>query len=190
MAKVSSLGPVGTKLGSFIINDQLETKNDYYNVAQYDKFLRNSIEIGLSWLRKHVPTLGTVKYKNLLVSVEEQFIRSKYTESLNQRVIELSYDVLSKINDTSTPTVQRKFSEGHKNSENKSKIKIDNHLGALSLDKITLIDVDTTKFIMVETQPGNFILCLNVKHNDHWDCIPYKYIAEKIPNFSINFQNF
>ena len=181
MAKVSSLGPVGTKLGTFIINDQLEIKNEYYNLAQYDKALKNSIDIGLTWLRKHIPVINLTKYNNLLLSVEEQYLKGKYTESLNQRIIELSYDILSKLNDMTTPPVLRKY------PETKIKVKPENHLGAPDLDKISLSDVNIEKYVMVETYPGNFVLCLYVKHNDHWDILPYKYIAEKIENFSINF---
>ena len=174
------MNPIGTKLGSFIINDQLEVQNAYHTLAQYEKMLKSSINIGLYWLQQNVPILNINKYTNLLTNVEQQFSRTKYTESLNQRIIELSYDVLSKLNSITSQPIFKSH------TENKIKPKQDNHLGTPDLDKILLSDVNTEKYIMVETHPGNFVLCFYVKHNDHWDILPYKYISEKIENFSTN----
>ena len=180
MSRISLIAPIGTKLGSFIVNDQLEVQNAYHTLAQYEKLLKSSIDIGLYWLQRNVPILDISKYKNLLTNVEEQFSKNKYTESLNQRIIELSYDVLSKLNSMTSQPIFKKH------IDNKIKTKPDNHLGTPDLNKILLADVNTEKYIMVETHPGNFVLCFYVKHNDHWDILPYKYIADKIDNFCLN----
>ena len=173
-------GPVGTKLGTFIMNDQLQIKNEHFPLNRYDGLLINSIETGLEWLRKNVHLLGLQKYDTLLVKVEEQFNKG-YTEGLNQRIIELAYDVLSKINDVGASSLSKKTPEV------KPKNKLNNHLGALNLNDISLVDVNVDKYVFVETFPGNYVLCLYVKHNDHFDLLPYDYIAKKIPNFHINF---
>src|SRR5205823_1786295 len=91
-------GPSGTKLGSFIINDQLEIKNEYCTVVQYDIHLKNSIDIGLVWLRKNISHLNDPKYESVLTSIESHFIKKGYTDALNQRILELSHDVLTKMN--------------------------------------------------------------------------------------------
>ena len=178
------VGPIGTKLGSFIVNDQLEITNNYFTLPQYEKYLNSSIDIGLLWLRKNVPLSNSSKYKYLLQGIENSLTDGKYTEALNQKIIELSYDVLSKINEGTRKIPNRNSPK----REIKVKSKLDTHLGPETLDKITTQDVDSDKLVLVETYPGNFVLCLYVRHNDHWDILPYKYIAEKIPNFSINLQ--
>ena len=171
-------GPIGTKLGLFIIDDKLEISNDYYSIAQYDKYLKTSIELGLTWLKKHVPILSSAKYKNLLINIEDQISKYNYTESINQKIIELSYDVLDNINKIATHP-EKKSSVLQKN----------NHLGPENLDKISIEDIDPEMHVLVETHLGNFVLFLYVKHNDHWDILPYKYIIEKIPNFKFEILN-
>ena len=170
-------GPVGTRLGTFITNNQLDIESKHFPLNQYDKLLVNSINLGLEWLRKNINILNIQKYNNLLTVIERLYTEG-CTDSLNQKIIELAYDVLSKVNDLN-------INPARNTPEIKPKTKLNNHLGAPNLNDISVIDILTDTYVMVQTFPGNFVLCLYVKHNDHYDILPYEYIIKKVPKFSI-----
>ncbi len=160
------VGPIGTKLGTFIINEALETENKHVPISSYDKYLIDSITLGIKWLYKTISENAVdEKFHRYYEKFNRAIQDGKYSDELNQDVIETSYDLNSRINRI---IVQR---------QDKKKI---GHLGPEDLNKITEKDVDFTRGLMVQTVAGKFELFLYVHHSDHYDVLPYEYIAERV----------
>jgi len=199
-SKIKTHGPIGTKLGTFIVDDNLTIENKYISLSSYNKLLIDSINMGLKWIETKVKDemvdTKYVKYYNKFLNSIENY---GYTNEVNQNIIEVAHDMLSKFNpvkilsqkpshiiktDNIKPDIDLKSHQPDKNSTVKN-----NHLGPQNLDNITDIDVDFSKGLMVQTMPGRYQLFLYVRHNDHWDILPYEHIAEKIksiPNLLFN----
>lgn len=207
-----NLGPIGSKLGTFIINSNLEIKDEYVALHQYDKYLKDSINTGLEWISNNVGALSGDKYLNLFERIKNNINKDGYTDTINQNIIELSYDILSKLNNPKTEEAPGYFALGGnslkgsgsgrnslknsnsgnflkksnssmKKSNPSTKNKMDAHLGTDNLDKLSITDVDLTRSLMVQVDIGRFVMFLYVRHLDHWDILPYEYIYEKIENF-------
>lgn len=205
-------GPVGTKLGTFIIDDELTIENKYISLSLYNKSLIDSINKGLQWMEKKIYNdIQDVKYIKLYQKFKYLIGTYGYTNELNQSIIEASHDILSKLNivkasifksNTNMNDNSGKIIDGRNNNKvpnTNDKIKDvyepkhstvkKNHLGPNDLNNITDADVDFSKGLMVQTLPGKYQLFLYVRHNDHWDILPYECICDKIkkiPNLIFN----
>jgi hypothetical protein len=164
-------GPIGTKLGTFIVNENLEIINKHIPLSLYDKYLIDSINLGISWFHKR---LTEHKVDEKFFRHYDKFVKlinnSAYSDELNQGIIEATYDLNSKLNHIETPVIQH---------IEKKRV---HHLGPDSLNNITEKDIDLTRGLMVQTTPGKYELFLYVRHLDHYDTLPYEYISEKIRN--------
>jgi len=186
--KYATIGPIGTKLGTFLINDDLETANKYVSIAQYDKYLIESITIGMKWLTSKIEENGIDKKFLILYNrFQKQINDGDITDQLNQNIIEICYNLSSKLN-----KIERSSLTSSK--EIKSKINIhavpkSNHLGPMQLSDITEKDIDLSRGLMTQSGVGKYDLYLYVKHQDHYDILPYEYIIDKVkilPNLLFN----
>lgn len=185
-------GPIGTKLGTFIVDDKLTIENSYVALQLYDKLLIDSITIGLKWIGKKLDeNLLDNKYKRLYQKFTSLIETNGYTDELNQSIIEIAHDISSKINSvaskqlvnsaTGSPRNNQKMFTGNQVSSSIKEFKFKpNHLGPDDLNNITDKDIDFSRGLMVQSLPGKYDLFLYVRHNDHFDLLPYEYITEKI----------
>ena len=180
--KYNNSGPIGTKLGTFIVDENLETVNKYVPILLYDKYLIESINFGVKWLFTKIE--GHTGIGDKYTRYRDKFIKlindDKYSDDLNQQVIEITHDLSSKLNRIKAPELARSDKGASKNN---------NHLGPSNLDDILENDVDFTRGLMVQTVPGRYELFLYVRHSDHYDILPYEFIVERlktVPNLLIN----
>lgn len=214
-------GPVGTKLGTFIVDENLTIENNYVALPLYDKYLIDSITIGLAWIGKKIKENAVdAKYLRLYQKFCGLLQNVGYTDELNQSVIEVAHDLSSKINSVTvknplnvstglynsppSPSMTLGGPPGLPgphgphgpggNSSPRGPPKINhrealpvkdfkfrpNHLGPTDLDSITDKDIDFSRALMVHTISGKYELFIYVRHNDHWDLLPYEYISRKL----------
>ena len=179
--KSPNFGAIGTKLGTFIVNDELEIKNIHVSQFKYNEYLINSINTGIGWLLKVLQEkkiddkgISTIKKLHNLV------IEGNFNERLNHSIIETCYNIDDKLTTIVNKNSYPNFS--HNNRKN-------HHLGPHNLSQITEHDIEFNRGLMVETLPGKYTLYFYVKHQDHLDLVPYEYIIDKIkdiPNLLYN----
>src|SRR5437773_1416968 len=97
--KIIDPGAIGTKLGTFIIDDNVKVSHEHVSLHQYDKFLIDSINFGLKWLSKKSQE-GKLDTRDLatIQKLQNDFKENNYTDNLNQRIIEVCYNIRSKLN--------------------------------------------------------------------------------------------
>lgn len=180
----SNHGPIGTKLGTFIIDSSLAVQNVRVSIQRYNQLLVDSINFGLKWIsQKLLENKVDERFSQTLENLYSMLRKNGYDDSLNQSVIETVHKLSDKLNmlklNMYIPPVK----------EIKEIKQKEIHLGPADLDKITFKDVNFTKGIMVQVSSGKYELFLPVRHDDHWDILPYEYIQNKIgimPNLLLN----
>ena len=180
--KYGNHGAIGTKLGTFIINDNLVIVNKHVPIPVYSKYLSESINIGIKWLHKQIED-STVesKYSLLLDKFISLIDQGNYTDDLNQNIIEVVCNLLNKLNKLKLPDSIRSSQEIKRSPEVKRERRV-GHLGPQELSQINEKDVDFSRALMVQTSTGKYELFFYVRHNDHNDILPYEYIADKVKN--------
>jgi len=165
--QIRSNNNCGPKTAQFLLDDKLTLIKKEVHTQDYDRMIRKSILIALEWLEIHVLSNPANAFK--LQKLLKKGIR--FTNETNQYLINLCYQ-WKKIIDT-------------KKIENQQ---IHIHHGTLDLEDIKYEDINFTKLYMVETAPGIYTPFYPVRHQDHWDYLPYSYISQKInlKDFGIN----
>ena len=180
--KLTKHGPIGTKLGTFIIDDNLTTKHMHVALSVYPNFLIESITFGLNWMRENIKDLpDDNKYARLYGKFMNSLDTSNYTDNLNQNIIETAYALSVYLNNMhSQRSHQELLTNSLRDSQNIRDGNQKKHVGPSDLENITEKDVDFSRVILVMITPGKYQLFLKVRHDEHWDILPYDFIIEKI----------
>lgn len=181
-------GPIGTKLGTFIVDENLQVLSKHVPINMYNEYLVQSINSGFKWLYKISETRSLdQRYTKSLEKFRDSIEHGYYTDSLNQEIIDTTHNLLSKI-DNSSP-IELRLSQEIKNLKGPRKGKNIAPMGPHNVEDMTDKDVDLTRALIVQTSTGKYELHLYVRHNDHYDILPYDYIIEKVkilPNLIYN----
>jgi len=178
-----SHGPIGTKLGTFIIDDNLQIANIHVPINLYNKYLTESINIGIKWLHKKIEDSSIdQRYPSLFNKFITLIENNGFTDDINQNIIEMVCSLSNKLN-KKTPTIDNiRSSQEIKPPSDYKKEKHIHHLGPHNLSDLTEQDIDFTRGIMVQMSTGKYELFFYVRHDDHNDILPYEYIFDKIKN--------
>lgn len=177
-------GAIGTKLGTFIIDDNLTISSEYVPINHYSSRLFDSINMGIKWMEKAINNTTDNKYNKLLDKFNKFIKDGQCTDELNQSIIDVSHDLLYKIDQNKVNDM--KISQEIKNIKKGRNSPI---LGPDKISDITEKDIDLSRGLMVQTSSGKYELYLYVRHRDHNDILPYDYIIDKVkslPNLVFN----
>ena len=153
---------------TYIINDKLELKTEQVPLSKRDEYITKSIDIGVLWLTVNVLN-NPNKFKTYEAKInhlQEKIINNKvYTLDYNRIIINTTYYWLKIINTVEEQT-----------------LKMNKELDVISKTYGTDLNINPNEYIMVEISPGIYHNFVKVRHDDHYDYLPYNQVSKILCN--------